>query len=225
VTETIRVTDSVGRRRPGSGSELRERRRQRMAATIEQAALELFAEHGFASVTVDDIAGAADISRRTFFRYFATKEDVLFGDPQTQEQRIIETLREQPANRSAVEALHDCLVQLTRAEEAHANVTKLRLEVLERSPDIMASAFRQRLSIQRNVAPVLAERMGTDATRDMRPFLISSVSMTAMYVGLWYWLVNGTAEPLDRVVARALSETAAGLAAAEAKSPSTWTNA
>src|SRR3984957_5651983 len=121
-------------------------------------------------------------------------------------------MRERPANRSAVDALHDCLGQPTRAQRAHADLTTLRLEVLERSPDIMSPAFRQRLSIQRNVAQGVPGHTSTDATRNMRPFLNSDVWMTAMYVGLSSGLVNGTAEPLDRVVVRALA--AAGLAAA-----------
>ena len=58
----------------------KDRRRSKLAAEIERVALLLFLEHGFSAVTVDQIADAADIANRTFFRYFASKEDLLLGD-------------------------------------------------------------------------------------------------------------------------------------------------
>lgn len=59
---------------------LKERKRQQTSARIVEAALALFTEHGFDSTTADDIADAAECSRSTLFRYFGTKEDILFGD-------------------------------------------------------------------------------------------------------------------------------------------------
>ena len=56
------------------------RRKLKQAGEIERIALELLTQRGFAMVTADQIAGAADISRRTFFRYFPSKEDILLGD-------------------------------------------------------------------------------------------------------------------------------------------------
>ena len=58
---------------------LRERRRRTTLAEIEAAAFELFAEKGSEHTTVDDIAAAAGVSPRTFFRYFPTKEDAVLG--------------------------------------------------------------------------------------------------------------------------------------------------
>jgi AcrR family transcriptional regulator len=59
---------------------LKERKRQQTSTRIVEAAVALFTEHGFDATTADDIAEAAGCSRSTLFRYFGTKEDILFGD-------------------------------------------------------------------------------------------------------------------------------------------------
>jgi len=201
---------------PLPGNELRERRRLRMAARIERTALELFAERGFAAVTVNDIAAAVDISRRTFFRYFASKESVLFGDPEREENRLVAELERRP-EQDAVEALHAALVEMAREQEADPSVTALRLRVLDSAPEITSAAFAQRITFQRRLTPLVAQLMGVDETRDMRPDLVVSVSMSAMYVGLTRWLVNGAREPLHELVSSALEQAAAGLTATVAR--------
>ncbi|MDT3396587.1 helix-turn-helix domain-containing protein [Streptomyces sp. B1866] len=68
---------------------LRERKQQRVRETIVEAAFALFAERGFADVTVADIAERAEVGRTTFFRYFGDKQEVVFAD----EQRLMDELR------------------------------------------------------------------------------------------------------------------------------------
>jgi len=65
---------------PGATIDLRTRRRNETRGEIQKAALDLFEQHGFDETTVDEIARVAGISPRTFFRYFATKEDCVLGD-------------------------------------------------------------------------------------------------------------------------------------------------
>jgi AcrR family transcriptional regulator len=202
-----------------SGAELRERRRRRTASEIEHAALELFSVRGFDSVTVDDIANAAHISRRTFFRHYASKDDVLLGDPRRDEQLLVGWLDTVPSHVAPVDALHGALLDLASALEADSATTLLRIQVLDHAPKAMAAAFTQRQGYLDRLTPIIAGRMGVDENRDMRPALIVGTSISAMYVGIWHWLRNSADRPLHEVVTEALGATSAGLSAITAPRP------
>jgi AcrR family transcriptional regulator len=82
---------------------LRDRRKRRTAEAIVAGALELFEARGFERTTVDQIAAAADISRRTFFRYFADKEELFFAEDEQPLEVIRQTLDEAPAGEPVLE--------------------------------------------------------------------------------------------------------------------------
>ena len=92
----------VGARpRPG----LRELKKQRTRDALVRAALELFVSRGYDGTTVDDIAAAVDVSQRTFFRYFAGKEEVAFFVPRLAESHLVEAVRGFPPGEAPVDAL------------------------------------------------------------------------------------------------------------------------
>jgi AcrR family transcriptional regulator len=202
---------SEGQTSPAAGWTLRERRRQRQASAIELIALKLFASQGFSAVTIDQIAAAADISTRTFFRYFANKEDVLFGDRRRFEDTLALALEGHAPGESAVDALRAGLIALSREVEADVASTQLRLQLLEQSPQTMAAAFERRRTYQRRLVPLVASRMQLDEAKDMRPALIVDLLLSATYVALWHWLATGAKAPLHRLVAEALDLASAGL--------------
>src|SRR5688572_5167571 len=76
---------------------LRERKKQRTRMALVDAALELFSAHGYEATTIDQIAAAADVSPRTFFRYFATKEDVALSLPVDGHEVMFRELAARPA--------------------------------------------------------------------------------------------------------------------------------
>src|SRR3954470_18351551 len=96
-------------------SRLRERKKSATRSALHEAALRLVAERGLDGVSVDDIAARADVSPRTFFNYFATKDDAMLGLDPAELRRTAQALAERPADEPAVEALR--AVQHAQAEE------------------------------------------------------------------------------------------------------------
>lgn len=88
---------------PAAG--MREKKKERTRETIVQVALQLFEEKGFEAATVEEIAAAADISPRTFFRYFTSKEDVVFLGQDEENAAMIELLRTRPPNEPPLDSL------------------------------------------------------------------------------------------------------------------------
>ncbi|MGD0118016.1 MAG: TetR family transcriptional regulator [Candidatus Binatus sp.] len=189
----------------------KDRRRTKLAAAIEQVALSLFVEHGFSAVTVDQIAEAADISKRTFFRYFASKEDLLLGDRQRYDDSLANAVAKPRPGRSAVTMVREILVEMSREIEADASISRLRLELFRKYPETMSGAFEQQKAWNSTLTRVAAERMGVDDSRDMRPALIVGVMMSAGNVAMQNWFAKGAEQALPELVEAALDQTIAGL--------------
>src|SRR5580698_9545387 len=103
-------TDALDPQRPS----LRERKKLATRRSIRRVALDLIAERGFAHVTVEDIAEAADISPRTFFNYFPSKEAALFGADPDRVAALRERVVRQAPGESALTALRQVLVAEAR---------------------------------------------------------------------------------------------------------------
>jgi len=149
---TDQTTSSIAR-------QVRERRVQLMVDELEGIALQLFAEQGFDNVTVEDIATAAAISSRTFYRYFPTKDDVL----QVQIIRRAERLRDALSARHASEAPIESLREALASEIAAEDPARLRRWI-----DVVASSGHAvrvviggiQLNTQRVIAEFFAARLG-----------------------------------------------------------------
>src|SRR5690348_13448220 len=89
---------------------LRERKKQRTRDALIRAALELFTEQGYEATTIDEIAEAVNVSQRTYFRYFANKEDVAFAVQEMVEARFLQELRERPADEAPLTALRSAVM-------------------------------------------------------------------------------------------------------------------
>ncbi|GGI91164.1 hypothetical protein GCM10011581_30250 [Saccharopolyspora subtropica] len=192
----------------------RRRRTLRTRAAIEAAALRLFAEQGFAHTTVEQIAEAADIAPRTFFRHFPSKDAVLFGDPEHETARMREVLATRPADEHPMRSLAAALLEAADRIEADREQHLMRAELLSSLQN--TAEYEQHLIRQRwvrDVANLIAKRMGTPAA-DPRAVAWSMALMSCFGAAMHAWLLREDGTPLRTVLTEVLAGTAGGLAEA-----------
>ncbi|TXS44980.1 TetR family transcriptional regulator [Streptomyces sp. uw30] len=160
---------------------LRERKKQRTRDALLRTALELFTSQGYEHTTVDDIADAVDVSQRTFFRYFAGKEEAALGLQEMTVAHFLEAVRARPPHEPPMEALRQAVLEgwdtLHDVIEAVAPVELyLRMyQVVESTPVLLAAHLRKSVEIEEAIARILAEREGVDVDSDPRPRLAVAV--------------------------------------------------
>lgn len=153
---------------PPAAPGLRERKKQRTRATLISAAVELMHAKGYDETTVAEIASAAEVSTRTFFAYFPSKEDILFAETG---QRIEDAVRrvtdrrpgEGPAD-ALLRALLKALDTSTAAQELSGEVASRRIRLVLSTPALQAGAMRCITSAQRDLTDALLRTFPDELT-------------------------------------------------------------
>ena len=122
--------------------------------------MRLFVERGFDQTTVDDIAAAAGIGRRTFFRYFASKSDIPWGDFGVSLERMRRFLAEVPVDVSLVEALRLAIVDFNRLEPGQVPLQRQRMRLVLTVPTLIAHSTLRYAAWRQVVAEYVAGRRG-----------------------------------------------------------------
>jgi AcrR family transcriptional regulator len=200
---------TAGETRPRPG--LRERRKRLTAAELEAAALRLFGERGFDSVTVDDIAAEADVSRRTFFRYFASKEDVLLADHFVQLARLREAMAVRPPDETILTALRNALLSMTGDFEERKEMVILRGRIMRETPSLQARSLVHQRAWEGAMQEMVADRLGVDPVLDLRPGVVAATALAAMRVAFTNWLMAGATGDLIAMTTEALDLLDGGL--------------
>jgi len=207
--EDIAIETEASADRPRLG--LRERRKRLTAAELEAAAYRLFGERGFDAVTVDDIAAEADVSRRTFFRYFASKEDVLLADHFVQLARLREAMAARPADEPIITALRNALLSLTGDFEDRKEIVILRGKLMRDTPSLQARSIVHQKLWENAMQEMVATRLGVDPVTDLRPGVVSAATLAAMRVAFTSWLTAGCDGDLIALTTEALDFLDGGL--------------
>jgi len=158
---------------------LRDRRKRRTAEAIVAAAVELFAERGFERTTVDQIAAAADISRRTFFRYFADKEELFFAEDERLLEVIEATLDAAPPGEPVLELARRATRALAARSTADPRRRLDRERLIAATPALQARRLAKNLRWEQAIAARLVERGAGEQEALLVPKLAMACFQTA----------------------------------------------
>ncbi|GAA0259568.1 TetR/AcrR family transcriptional regulator [Cryptosporangium japonicum] len=210
---------------------LRLRKKQQTRTALADAALRLVAERGLDQVTVEEISAAADVSPRTFFNYFATKDDAVFGTMLDGSDRIRETVTRAPADRPVWDVIWAAYREEAVELESDAERLKLRMAVCNRNPSMLARLVESGSAAELALAEALAERLsgnppgpdgspppdGTHTPHDPAPegysLLLAVTAGSALRVAMMRWALGTGDESLIALVDEAFGALSTGFAA------------
>lgn len=156
---------------------------------LELIALELFAERGFDQTTVEDIADAAGIGRRTFFRYFASKNDVVWGDFDQALADFRARLAAVPDGVSLIDGLTDAIVAFNALPQGAEPQHRVRMAMVLHTPALQAHSTLRYAGWRAVVAEHAARHLGL-AAEDFRPQLLAHQSLASCVAAYEQWLIH-----------------------------------
>jgi mycofactocin system transcriptional regulator len=169
------------------------RRRATSRAELEQAAFTLFASRGFDATTVDDIAAAAGIGRRTFFRYFPSKNDVPWGAFEDELERMRVRMKACPPEVPLMDAIRVALIDFNRVDPAQVPLHRRRMELILRVPTLLAHSTLRFTAWREVVAEFVAERTGRRPD-DLAPQVIAHAVLGVSVAAYEHWLDDQAAD-------------------------------
>jgi AcrR family transcriptional regulator len=180
---------------------LRDRQRAQVRADIRRAAFRLFIERGYDTVTTEEIATAAGVSPRTFFRHVPTKEELLLGPVRHGGAEVVNLLERRPSTEAPDVALINAIIARTRSfGEVESQEWRQALLV---APGLLDKVTLYTPADRERAVKLIAERMGTDAAADIRPGLLVQLGFAAGDFAFQRW-IRQSANSLDRYVTEAL---------------------
>lgn len=148
---------------------LRERKKQQTRSQLHRAALAMVLQHGLEHVTVEQIAAQAQVSTRTFFNYFPTKDAAIAGaDPELPAQ-VLAQFEARPAKEGVLTSLETVLGERLSRLAADAALRRQRTEVFRRWPELVAAAAGTSTGVEQALRTGVARRMAVDLAQDLRP--------------------------------------------------------
>jgi AcrR family transcriptional regulator len=168
---------------------LRERKKRLAQATIEETALRLFQQKGYEHTSIQDIADAVMMSPRTFFRYFASKEEVLLGPIHAVQSDGLRFLQQVASTESPHAALRATFMHLASLYQQQQSSFLLRYQVAVQTPSIASIYLLTLLEAEPALCDALCSHLESATNRNEIRFLVA-IYMTALRVALNMWIEN-----------------------------------
>ncbi len=192
----------------GGGMGLRERKKAETRQAVHEAALRLAMEHGLDHVTVEMIADAANISRRTFSNYFAGKEDALLYGEEQRLRDLTRMFRARPPGEPSWTALREALNDLRRAKGQPEKDWLARAIFAKRHPSLLARQHATYGLLETELGQAIAEREGIDPAASLRPRLMAGAFLLALRVATHTWIATDEPRTLTELTDEAMHDMA-----------------
>jgi AcrR family transcriptional regulator len=186
----------------------RERKKRQTRDALLQAALALFEQQGYEHTVVREITDAVDVSERTFFRYFASKEDLVMSFIRDRTEVFLGALAARPAAEEPLAAIrgayHDSLAEHATAPGDSAEKVATYLSVIrliESTPALLAANLRWLHDHEAEIVGVLAAREGVDPATDRRPRVLAAMFGAVAFLASQEWRAQGCPGPEDLAAA------------------------
>ncbi|MDX3661698.1 helix-turn-helix domain containing protein [Streptomyces sp. ID05-26A] len=179
---------------------LREHKKAATRRSLAGAALRLAVEHGLDGVTVEDIADAAGVSRRTFSNYFTSKEDAVLDADRERLRALVSLVEARPETEDAWQALRASTAELYRVRPLPDVEWMAQLRLLRRHPSLLARQAGDQVALERDLTAVLVRREPDEETAR----LMAATFLTTIRVGIALWLEGAGEQELPGLVDRLL---------------------
>jgi AcrR family transcriptional regulator len=180
----------------------RERKKLATRTALSEAALGLSLEHGVENVTIEQIADAADVSLRTFFNYFSSKEEAVVAGDAARGDVLVELVADRPGDEDVLTALRSAVLQHVDELAGDDRLDALRL--MRETPSLLPAQLAAYAARERELAVVIGGRLGEpvhdDGAVSLRAALAAATVLAGVRVVMQRWTDRGTR---DRAVLRA----------------------
>ncbi|GLZ45199.1 TetR family transcriptional regulator [Actinomycetospora sp. NBRC 106375] len=189
---------------------LRERKKLQTRHALGAAALELAVAHGLAEVTVEQIAEAADVSPRTFFNYFSSKEEAIVAADVERARLMGERLAARPADEPVLASVRAVVREMVAGAGDRQREWIRQVRLVRANPTLVPHQLAAYATIELHLAQVIAERTGLDA-HDLYPAVTAAAVMSATRAATTRWLAADGRADLTACLDEALDLLAHGL--------------
>jgi AcrR family transcriptional regulator len=184
---------------------LREKNKSATRSELSRFAIELFLKQGFTNTTIDQIVEPLGIAKRTFFRYFSVKEDLVFAWYEDLTKDLVDELRSRPKQESPFEAVCKTLSSLLKMYDENPAWALSMVRLSMETPSLIGKSFEKRVLWEKAFAATLIEREGKKIMSPLEAQIITGVAMTAFNAAIAEWFSKEGKAKLRPIVERAFS--------------------
>ena len=192
------MTGSVTGEAGGHPEVARGRRPSTTRRDVARAALELFARQGYDETGIDEIAAAVGVSRRTFFRYYESKREVVWGEFDAELIRLRTRLAEAPGDQPMMDVLRRAVMDTNRFGAAELDELRIRIGLTSSVPTLVAHSALRYAEWCDVVAQFAAARLGA-SPEDLAPQTVARAALGAATAAFTHWARGETEDLVGQV--------------------------